>query len=72
MPTDPLDQVLTLLEAARELDIHPDSLRKLANRGSVPGAREWAKRWVFDRARLREFKGTYRNIAVRPPRWRPR
>lgn len=68
MTTDPLDQVCTLLEAARELDIHPDSLRKLANRGSVPGARKWAKRWVFDRARLREFKGTYRNVPGRPPR----
>ncbi|MFN8519591.1 MAG: helix-turn-helix domain-containing protein [Chloroflexota bacterium] len=67
MGTDPLDQVLTLLEAARELDIHPDSLRKLANRGAVPGARKWAKRWVFDRSELRRFKGTYRNLPGRPP-----
>jgi hypothetical protein len=68
MTTDPLDNFCTLLEAARELDVHPDSLRKLANRGAVPGARKWAKRWVFDRARLREFKGTYRNVPGRPPR----
>lgn len=67
MTTDPLDQVLTLLDAARELDIHPDSLRKLANRGSVPGARKWAKRWVFDRDRLRDFGRTYRNTPGRPP-----
>lgn len=68
MTTDPLEQVCTLLEAARELDIHPDSLRKLANRGYVPGARKWAKRWVFDRERLQEFRRTYRNVPGRPPR----
>jgi hypothetical protein len=68
MTTDPLDQVLPLLEAARELDIHPDSLRKLANHGKVPGARKWAKRWVFDREQLLEFKSTYRAVPGRPPK----
>jgi DNA adenine methylase len=34
-----LDRVGALREAARELDIHPDSLRKLAGRGSVPEPR---------------------------------
>lgn len=68
MTTDPLDQVLTLVDAARELDIHPDSLRKLANQGSIPGARKWAKRWIFDRSELTAFGRTYRNIPGRPPR----
>jgi hypothetical protein len=67
MTTDPLEQVLPLLEAARELDIHPDSLRKLANKGKVPGARKWSKRWVFDRAQLLEFKRTYVGTPGRPP-----
>jgi len=67
MARDPLEQVLTLLEAAQELDVHPDSLRKLATQGRVPGARKWAKRWVFDRRRLQGFKRTYRNVPGRPP-----
>lgn len=68
MTIDPLEQVLPLLEAARELDIHPDSLRKLANQGKVPGARKWAKRWVFDRAQLLTFKRTYRGTPGRSPK----
>lgn len=67
MATDPLDHFCTLVEAATELEIHPDSLRKLLGSNAIPGAREWAKRWVFDRAALRESTSTYRNTPGRPP-----
>ncbi len=68
MVTDPLDQFWLLADAARELDIHPDTLRKLALRGGIPGARQWAKRWVFRREDLLAFKRTYRSTPGRPPR----
>lgn len=70
MVTDPLDQVWPLLEAARELEINPDTLRKLAIQRRIPGARKWAKRWVFDRKKLLTFKRTYRSTPGRPPRRR--
>jgi hypothetical protein len=67
MVTDPLDQFWLLVDAARELDINPDTLRKLAIRERIPGARKWAKRWVFDREKLLAFKRTYRSTPGRPP-----
>jgi hypothetical protein len=67
MVTDPLDQYWLLVDAARELDINPDTLRKLAIREQIPGARKWAKRWVFDRDELLAFKATYRSTPGRPP-----
>jgi hypothetical protein len=67
MVTDPLDQFWLLVDAARELDINPDTLRKLAIRERIPGARKWAKRWVFDREELRAFKLTYRSTPGRRP-----
>lgn len=68
MAADALDQYWLLVDAARELDIHPDTLRKLALRGLIPGARQWGKRWVFDRGQLLAFKPTYRSTPGRPPR----
>ena len=66
--TDPLDNFLSLVDAARLLRINPDSLRKKAVRGEIPGARKWQKRWIFERETLREFKKTYRATRGRPPR----
>ena len=68
MTDDPLARYLTLLEAAAILGIHPDSLRRLAGAGRVPGAQKWRERqWLFDRGLLAQFALTYRARAGRPP-----
>lgn len=65
---DPLDRYLTLLDAAAALHVHPDSLRRLAASGRVPGALKWRDRqWLFDRQQLAEFALTYRARRGRPP-----
>lgn len=67
--TDPLEDFLPLLDAARDLGIHPDSLRKMANRGAVPGAFKWrGKQWLFERHALQTFAETYRGVPGRPPK----
>jgi excisionase family DNA binding protein len=67
MVIDPLDRYWLLVEAAKALDVNPDTLRKLAIRDRIPGARRWGKRWVFDREKLLAFKRTYRSNPGRPP-----
>lgn len=68
MINDPLDRYLTLLDAAAFLGIHPDSLRRLAGAGRVPGAQKWrGRQWLFDRGDLAQFALTYRARAGRPP-----
>lgn len=68
MIDDPLARFLTLLDAAAFLRIHPDSLRRLAGAGRVPGAQKWrGRQWLFDRDALAQFAMTYRAKAGRPP-----
>ena len=64
-----MERYLTLLEAAAELGVHPDSLRRITVRGRVPGAVKWrGKQWLFDRDALFQFASTYRASPGRPPR----
>lgn len=66
---DPLARYLGLLEAATYLRIHPDSLRRLALHGRVPGARKWhGRQWLFERDTLAQFASTYRATPGRPSR----
>lgn len=66
---DPLARYLNLLEAATYLGIHPDSLRRLAIHGRVPGARKWhGRQWLFERETLAQFASTYRATPGRPSR----
>ena len=68
MIDDPLERYLTLLDAATVLGIHPDSLRRLAGAGRIPGAQKWrGRQWLFDRELLAQFALTYRARAGRPP-----
>ncbi len=57
---------LRAIEARYFRNIDPDSLHKFAILVFIQGARKWAQRWVFDRAELRRFKGTYRDLPGRP------
>jgi excisionase family DNA binding protein len=60
---------MTLVEAAEALRIHPDSLRRLAVRGRVPGAIKWrGKQWLFERSALTQFAVAYRSTPGRPPK----
>lgn len=52
------DQYLDLIEAARELGIHPQSLRRLIKRNLVP-AQQFAGKYLIERTALEVFKANY-------------
>jgi excisionase family DNA binding protein len=52
------DQYLDLIEAARELGIHPQSLRRLIKQNQVP-AQQFAGKYLIERNALEMFKATY-------------
>jgi hypothetical protein len=52
------DQYLDLIEAARELGIHPQSLRRLIKRNLVP-AQQFAGKYLIQRTTLEVFKANY-------------
>lgn len=53
-----LDDYLDLIDAARFLDIHPQSLRRLVKQAKIP-ARLWQGKYVFHRPALQQFKSVY-------------
>jgi excisionase family DNA binding protein len=54
----PFDDYLDLVEAAHELGIHPQSLRRLIKQGRVP-ARLFAGKYLIERDKLDMFKSNY-------------
>lgn len=56
--TGPFDDYLDLVEAARELDIHPQSLRRLIKQKKVP-ATLFAGKYLIERDKLEMFKSNY-------------
>ena len=58
MPDSPFDEYLDLVEAARELGIHPQSLRRLIKQGRVP-ATLFAGKDLIERDKLDMFKSSY-------------
>ena len=57
-PGDPFDGWSDLVEAARELGIHPQSLRRLIKQGRVPAAMFGGK-YMIAREQLEMFKTNY-------------
>lgn len=55
---DPFDNYLDLVEAARVLNIHPQSLRRLIKAGKVP-AKLFAGKYLIERDKLEMFKSNY-------------
>lgn len=55
---DPFDNYLDLVEAARVLGIHPQSLRRLIKNGKVP-AKLFAGKYLIERDKLEMFKSNY-------------
>jgi excisionase family DNA binding protein len=54
----PFDNYLDLVEAARELDIHPQSLRRLIKQKKVP-ATLFGGKYLIERDKLEMFKSNY-------------
>ena len=62
----PFDKYLDLVEAARELGIHPQSLRRLIKQGRVP-ATLFAGKYLIERDKLEIFKSSYDQRPGRKP-----
>ena len=56
--SDPFDNYLDLVEAARVLGIHPQSLRRLIKQKKVP-ATLFAGKYLIERDKLEMFKANY-------------
>ncbi len=56
--TTPFDNYLDLVEAARELAIHPQSLRRLIKQKKIP-ATLFAGKYLIERDKLEMFKSNY-------------
>lgn len=54
-----LDDYLTVIEAARRLRIHPDTVKRLCRQGDIPAAK-LRNTWLIDKEVLEVFSGTYR------------
>ncbi len=54
----PFDNYFDLVEAARELAIHPQSLRRLIKQNKVP-AQMFAGKYLIERDKLEMFKSNY-------------
>lgn len=56
--SDPFDNYLDLVEAARVLGIHPQSLRRLIKQEKIP-AKLFAGKYLIERDKLQMFKANY-------------
>ena len=56
--TTPFDDYLDLVESARELSIHPQSLRRLIKQKKIP-ATLFAGKYLIERDKLEMFKSNY-------------
>jgi excisionase family DNA binding protein len=56
--SDHLQDYVNVQEAAKRLNIHPESVRRLIRQGKLP-ARKFANTWLIDRAVLEQFAGHY-------------
>jgi len=53
-----LENYVTVAEAAKRLNIHPESVRRLIRGGKLP-ARKFANTWLVDRTTLEQFASNY-------------
>ena len=58
MVDTPFDNFLDLVEASRELQIHPQSLRRLIKQKKIP-AMMFAGKYLIERDKLEMFKANY-------------
>jgi excisionase family DNA binding protein len=55
---DSLEGYVTVGEAARHLNIHPESVRRLIRAGKLP-ARKFANSWLIKKTTLDQFSSNY-------------
>ena len=53
-----LENYLTVIEAAKRLKIHPDTVKRLCRQGDIP-AIKIRNTWLIDKEKLEVFAGTY-------------
>jgi len=53
-----LDNYLTVIEAARRLGVHPETVKRLCRQGDIP-ATKIHNTWLIHQERLELFAGTY-------------
>ncbi len=56
--SDSFDDYATVADAARRLNIHPESVRRLIRKGKLP-ARKFSNTWLIKRAILEQFASHY-------------
>ena len=54
----PLEDYLTVIEVARRLGVHPDTVKRLCRQGDIP-ATKIRNTWLIDKNKLEIFAGTY-------------
>ncbi|HEC22851.1 MAG TPA: DNA-binding protein [Chloroflexi bacterium] len=52
------ENYVTVAEAAKRLNIHPESVRRLIRKGKLP-ARKFANTWLIERTTLEQFASHY-------------
>jgi excisionase family DNA binding protein len=52
------EDYVTVADAAKRLNIHPESVRRLIRNGKLP-ARKFANTWLIERATLEQFASHY-------------
>ena len=52
------ENYVTVAEAAKRLNIHPESVRRLIRAGKLP-ARKFANTWLIERTMLEQFASNY-------------
>ncbi len=56
--TEGFENYVTVAEAAKRLNIHPESVRRLIRRGKLL-ARKFANTWLIERTQLEQFASHY-------------
>jgi excisionase family DNA binding protein len=54
----PLENYLTVIEAARRLGIHPDTVKRLCRQGDIPAVK-LRNTWLIEQETLEVFSGAY-------------
>lgn len=58
MSENSFENYVTVAEAAKRLNIHPESVRRLIRGGKLP-ARKFANTWLIERTTLDQFASNY-------------
>lgn len=56
--SDKFENYVTVADAAKRLNIHPESVRRLIRAGKLP-ARKFANAWLIEKSTLEQFASNY-------------